>query len=244
MNYLGGAQGLLWQGFLVTLEISGVSLVASCIIGILIGVPAATEVKIVQWMARVYIEIWRGLPQLIVMFIVFFVLPGIGVSFGPVFSGIVGLSLWGSANFAEIVRGGFKSIRAGQQEAARALGFTWPQQMLLVIAPQAFRRIVPPSLGLAAAIIQGSTIASLIGAADILEQGHRSIARLLFNDGSAYSLRIMIAVMAAFFCICYPLILLGRYVEQRLAQDRPPVEIKRRGLARFMIDGATKRHNI
>lgn len=231
MEFLGGSQVLLWQGFLVTLQISGVSLVVSCIAGVLLGISAATDVKMLQWFTRGYIEIWRGLPQVITMFIVFFVLPTLGMNLGPVFSGIVGLSLWGSANFAEIVRGGVKSIRIGQHDAAKALGFNWFQQMRLVIAPQAFRRIIPPSLGLTAAIIQGSTIASLIGAVEIMEQAHRSVARMLFSQGDSHSFSIMLTVMAAFFCLCYPLMLLGRYAEHRMAQDSPGARAKRRGLA-------------
>ena len=229
MEFLGGAQGLLWQGFLVTLQISGVSLVASCVVGMVLGMAAATEIRSLQWFTRGYIEIWRGLPQLITMFIVFFVLPRLGANFGAVFSGIVGLSLWGSANFAEIVRGGVKSILAGQHDAAKALGFNWFQQMRLVIAPQAFRRIIPPSLGLTAAIIQGSTIASLIGAVEIMEQAHRSVARMLFSQGDSHSLAVMLTVMAAFFCFCYPLILLGRYAEHRMAGHSPRTKKRRRG---------------
>jgi polar amino acid transport system permease protein len=224
MDFLGGAQYLLWQGFLVTMQISSISLVASGVIGVVLGVLAVVELKSVQWAIRAYIEVWRGLPQLITMFMVFFILPKVGMNFGPVFSGTVGLTLWGSANFAEIVRGGVKSIRIGQQEAAQALGFTWLQQMRLVIAPQALYRIIPPSFGLAAAIIQGSTIASLIGAADILEQSHRSVARLLFGQGSGHSLPIMLTVMAAFFCLCYPLMLLGRYAEHRAVAGSPKVD--------------------
>lgn len=230
MDFLGGSQWLIWQGFLITLLISAASLVVSCIVGILLGVPAATENKGLQWFTRGYIEIWRGLPQLITMFMVFFILPKLGVNFGPVFSGIIGLSLWGSANFAEIVRGGITSIRVGQQDAAKALGLTWLQQMRLVIGPQALRRIIPPSLGLTAAVIQGSTIASLIGAVEIIEQSHRSIARLLFSQGTAYSLPIMLTVMAAFFCLCYPLMLLGRYAEHRMNQYAPAPTERRRGL--------------
>lgn len=229
MEFLGGSERLLWQGFLVTLQISGVSLIASCIIGMLFGIGAATEVKVLQWFTRLYIEIWRGLPQLITMFIIFFALPKLGVNFGPVFSGIVGLSLWGSANFAEIVRGGVKSIRVGQHDAAKALGFNWFQQMRLVIAPQAFRRIIPPSFGLTAAVIQGSTIASLIGAVEIMEQAHRSVARMLFSEGDSRSFAIMLTVMAAFFCFCYPLMLLGRYAEHRMTPGSPGTKAKRRG---------------
>ncbi len=218
MDFLGGAQNLLWQGFLVTLEISSAALVLSTIFGILIGIPSATNIAILKYAARTYIELWRGLPQLVTMFIVYFMLPVLGINVGPVVSGIIGLSFWGSANFAEIIQGGIKSIKTGQHEAAKALGFDWLQLMRLVIMPQTIRRIIPPSLGLSAAIIQGSTIASLIGAADILEQGHRITSRLLFTAGSGNSLVIMLIIMLAFFCLCYPLILLGRYAELRMSQ--------------------------
>jgi polar amino acid transport system permease protein len=236
MNFLGGAEFLLWQGFLVTMQISSVALVASCIVGLVLGVPAATDNKVVQAVTRVYIELWRGLPQLITMFMVFFILPKLGLNLSPVVSGIVGLTLWGSANFAEIVRGGIKSIKVGQQDAAKSLGFTWFQQMWLVIGPQALRRVIPPSLGLAAAIIQGSTIASLIGAADIIVQAHRSTARLLFSEGTGYSMPIMLTVMFAFFIICYPLMLMGRYAEHRMALTQLGEAPKKRGLVKLVAD--------
>jgi polar amino acid transport system permease protein len=96
---------------------------------------------------RAYVEVWRGLPIIITLFFIFFVLPLIGLEVDTFVAAAVGLTLWGSANVAEVVRGAVQSVPRGQSEAAAALGFPWPRRMRFVILPQATRRALPPLVG-------------------------------------------------------------------------------------------------
>ena len=141
-----------------------------------------------QWLIRLYIEVWRGLPILITIFLIFFALPALGVSFtvaGITFDGrfaawvaaTIGLILWGSAQVAEATRGAVQSIPREQHEAASALGFGWVGRHAFVILPQAFRRLLPPLVGLLVNIIQNTTIAQVIGAPELLETGERQVER-------------------------------------------------------------------
>ena len=145
------ARYMLEEGLVLTLKVAAVALVGSTIIGVTLGTLLTIRFRPMQWLIRLYIEVWRGLPILITIFIIFFALPALGVSFtvaGITFDGrfaawvaaTIGLILWGSAQVAEATRGAVQSIPREQHEAASALGFGWVGRHAFVILPQAFRR--------------------------------------------------------------------------------------------------------
>jgi polar amino acid transport system permease protein len=130
------ASYMLKTGFVFTLKIAAISLVASTLIGVTLGTLITIRFRPLQWLIRLYIEVWRGLPILITVFIVFFALPALGIQvevLGYTFDGrfaawvaaTIGLTLWGSAQVAEATRGAVQSIPREQHEAAAALGFGW-----------------------------------------------------------------------------------------------------------------------
>jgi His/Glu/Gln/Arg/opine family amino acid ABC transporter permease subunit len=174
---------------------------------------------------RAYVEIWRGLPILVTIFLIYFAFPRLDETI-PYLPNIeplaafqaatVGLILWGSAQVAEATRGAVQSIRQEQHEAAAALGFGWVGRHLYVILPQAARRLMPPLIGLLVNVIQNTTIAGLIGVGEGLETGNRSTERLLFATGSSHALAIFGLVMAFFFVISFPLTRLAAFLEKRL----------------------------
>ena len=129
---------------------------------------------------RLYIEVWRGLPILVTIFIIFFALPAVSgtLRFSALTAAAIGLILWGSAQVAEATRGAVESIPREQHEAAAALGFGWVGRHVFVILPQALRRLLPPMVSLLVNIIQNTTIAQVIGAAELLETGERQVERL------------------------------------------------------------------
>jgi polar amino acid transport system permease protein len=128
--------------------------------------------------------------------------------------------LWGSAQVAEATRGAVESIPREQHEAASALGFGWVGRHFFVILPQSFRRLLPPLVSLLVGIIQNSTLAQVIGAAEILESAERSVERLTAAPpagiGEIKAIQIYGAVMVLFFCISFPLTRLAAYLERRL----------------------------
>jgi His/Glu/Gln/Arg/opine family amino acid ABC transporter permease subunit len=171
---------------------------------------------------RLYIEVWRGLPILVTVFIVYFGLPSISpeLEFGPLSAAAIALVVWGSAQVAEATRGAVQSIPREQHEAAAALGFGWVGRHRSVILPQALRRLLPPFVGLLVNIIQNSTLASVIGGIELLQAGKSQVERLTFfppaGIGEIHAFEIFVFVAAVFFLISFPLTRLAAYLEKRL----------------------------
>jgi len=211
------------EGLRGTLEIAVVSLVGALVIGVLLGTLLTIDFRPLRAAIRLYIEVWRGLPILVTIFIIFFALPAASpaLEFSPLTAAAIGLILWGSAQVAETTRGAVVSIPREQHEAAAALGFGWIGRHVFVILPQALRRLLPPVVSLLVNIIQNTTIAQVIGANELLESGERSVERLTapppIGLGEVHAFEIYGAVMVVFFLISFPLTRLAAYLERRLA---------------------------
>ncbi len=205
-----------------TIRIASISLVGSVVIGVTLGTLLTIDFRPTRWLIRLYIEVWRGLPILVTLFVVFFALPSVSqqLEFDPFTAATIALTLWGSAQVAEATRGAVQSIPHEQHEASAALGFGWVGRHRFVILPQALRRLLPPVVSLMANIIQNSTIAQVIGAAELLETGERSVERLAAPEpigaGEIHAFEIYAAVMVIFFCLSFPLTRLAAYLERRL----------------------------
>jgi len=214
--WVGPVADYLAGGLRETALLALVSIAASLLVGILLGALLTLPGKPVRAVVRAYVEIWRGLPIIITLFLIFSVLPIIGVRVNTFIAAAIGLSLWGSANVAEVVRGAVQSVPRGQAEAAAALGFSWTGRMRHVLLPQAARRALPPLIGLVVNLTQQTSLAAVIGLVDILEASQRSIERLTLSGGSTHAVPILGAVLAVFFVICLPLTMLSRWYERRL----------------------------
>jgi polar amino acid transport system permease protein len=216
------AEYMAREGLKGTAKVAVISLSAS----LLVGIPLGTLLTIRFWpsraLIRLYIEVWRGLPIIVTILAIFFLLPKLWSSFrfDPFISAAIGLSLWGSAQVAEATRGAVQSIPREQHEAAAALGFGWVGRHVFVILPQAFRRLLPPLVSLLVNIIQNTTLAQVIGAAELLETGERSVERLTapppIGPGEVHAFEIYGAVAVVFFLISFPLTRLAAYLERRL----------------------------
>ncbi len=205
-------------GLVNTLKIAGMALVGSTVIGIVLGTLLTIRFLPLQGLIRFYIEVWRGLPILVTIFMIFFLLPSLSPHLqidDPLIAAAIGLTLWGSAQVAEATRGAVVSIPREQHEAASALGFGWIGRHAYVILPQALRRLLPPTVGLLVNIIQNTTIAQVIGAPELLEASERQVERLTF-EGQEHAIEIYGAVMVIFFVISFPLTRLAKYLEKRL----------------------------
>ena len=214
---------VLEEGLVNTLKIAAIALVGSTLVGITLGTLLTIKFLPLRAVIRLYIEIWRGLPILVTIFIMFFALPAVSLSlrFDALTAGAIALILWGSAQVAETTRGAVQSIPREQHEAASALGFGWVGRHAFVIMPQALRRLLPPLVGLLVNIIQNTTIVQVIGASELLETAKRQVERLTAPPpagvGEIHSFEIYAAVMVIFFCISFPLTRLSAYLERRLS---------------------------
>jgi len=214
------ADYMFHEGLKNTLRIALYAVLASTLVGIVLGTLMTIRFLPLRALIRLYIEVWRGLPILVTVFLVYYALPTTPVihhRFGAVTGAALGLALWGSAQVAEATRGAVQSIPREQHEAASALGFGWVGRHRSVILPQALRRLLPPLVSLLANVIQNTTIASLIGVTEVLSTGQRSIERLQFEPGAhSHAFAIYAAVLAAFFLISFPLTRLAIFLEKRL----------------------------
>jgi polar amino acid transport system permease protein len=211
-----------------TFEIAGEAVAASAIVGVVLGTLMTIRFLPLRGLIRLYIEVWRGLPIIVTIFLIFFALPELKLDLlgwkvtqlSPAQAAALGLSLWGSAQIAEATRGAVQSIPNEQHDAAAALGFGWVGRHVFVIIPQALRRLLPPMVSLLVNVIQNTTLAALIGAPELLEASKRQVERLAgpppAGTAELHALEIYGAVMALFFLISFPLTRLAAYLERRL----------------------------
>ncbi len=216
------ARYMLETGLKNTLRTAAISMVAAMFIGVTLGTLITIRFWPTRSLIRLYIEVWRGLPIIVTLFIVHFALPSVSprLEFDPFTSGTITLTLWGSAQIAEATRGAVQSIHRGQHEAAAALGFGWVGRHFYVILPQSFRRLIPPLVGLLVGIILNTTLIQVLGGAELLETAERSVERLAAPPPSGefeiHAFEIYGAVMVLFFVICFPLTRLAAYLERKM----------------------------
>jgi polar amino acid transport system permease protein len=216
------ARYILLEGLPGTLRVSAIAVTGAVLIGVVLGTLITIRFLPLQALLRLYIEVFRGLPILVTVFLVFFGLPSVRpeLEFDPLSAASIALVLWGSAQVAEATRGAVQSIPHEQHEAASALGFGWVGRHAHVILPQALRRLLPPLVSLLVNIIQNSTLAQVIGGLEILEAGERQTERLAavppIGPGEYHGFEIFAGVAALFFVISFPLTRLAAYLERRL----------------------------
>ena len=175
-----------------------------------------------RWLIRLYIEVFRGLPIIVTLFLVYYGLPPISpaLQFSPLNATAIALVLWGSAQVAEASRGAVGSIPGEQHEAAAALGFGWVGRHRYVILPQALRRLLPPLVSLLVNIIQNTTLAGVIGGLELLSAAQRQNERVAavppIGTGQIHALEIFLGIAVLFFLISFPLTRLAAYLERRL----------------------------
>lgn len=163
--------GILMQGLWLTLEVSFIAIIFGIVIGLFAGLARISSNPALKWSAITYIELIRGSPLLVQIFIWYFVLGTLINTIlakhdmwqvPPLWFGVAALAMFTGAYVAEIVRAGIQSIHRGQSEASRSLGMTYVQSMIHVILPQAFRRIIPPLAGQFISMIKDSSLLGII----------------------------------------------------------------------------------
>jgi His/Glu/Gln/Arg/opine family amino acid ABC transporter permease subunit len=209
---------LLWYS-LTTLKIAAVSFVIAVAVGLLFALLRISHNRFLRGFAVTFIEVARGLPIVVVLYIVYFVppqlFPGLNWSWFTDFTGaVVGLGLHGGAILAEVFRSGIEALHKGQREAAISLGMTPAQSMTYIILPQATRIILPPVANYAIGLLKDTSLCSLIGVNELMNDA-KSIA---FADYQPMAVFVLVAVI--YFVMSFPLSMAVRYMEGRLAVSR------------------------
>ena len=201
----------LLAGAWMTVKITSLSVGVGIIIGIIGGLMRVSKNPILFWLSTIYVEIIRGTPLLVQIFIVYFGLPSIGIRLTPYLSAVAALGINSGAYVSEIVRGGIQSISKGQMEAARSLGMSYAQAMRYVILPQALVRILPPLGNEFIALIKDSSLVSTIAIAELTRVGQQIITRTF------QSFEIWTGVALFYFVMTFIMSRIVRFLESRLA---------------------------
>ena len=166
----------LLSGLSVTILITFFSIFFSLLIGLFISLLEISSIKLLIWINRVYIEIFRSIPLLVLILWVYYGLPIVfGISFAPFMAGIISLALSDSAFEAEIFRAGLQSIAKGQKDAAKSIGLNKYQEIRFIILPQALRIILPAIGNQFVYVLKMSSIVSIIGLADLTRKANELV---------------------------------------------------------------------
>lgn len=197
------------EGTLKTLEISAIALLLAIPIGIVFGIGRISRNSVIRFISSAYVEVMRGVPLLVLLIWIFFVL-GQFLKLGSYWGSIIGLAIFTGAFIAEIVRSGIQGVPKGQMEAARSSGMNYWQAMRIIILPQAFRRVLPPLASQFIMLIKDSSLVSVIGATD-LTLNAKNLVSTTFR-----SIEVWTFVGLIYFAMTFTLSLIIRYIEKRL----------------------------
>ncbi|MDO5521251.1 MAG: amino acid ABC transporter permease [bacterium] len=204
----------LLEGLWVTIKISMLAIIVSIILGILFGMVMTMKHPMIKGVCRVYLEFIRIMPQLVLLFLVYF---GATKAFQIHISGKVAavlvFSLWGTAEMGDLVRGALVSIPYHQYESGMALGLTRLKIFRYIIIPQTLRRLIPLAINLATRMIKTTSLIVLIGVVEVLKVGQQIIEANRFTVPDA-ALWIYAVVFFLYFIVCYPISLLARKLER------------------------------
>ncbi len=205
----------LLGGLWVAVRISLIAVAISIPLGILLGIVMTSKNPIVKVITRVYLEFVRIMPQLVLLFIVFFgATSALGINISGELSSIIVFTVWGTAEMSDLVRGALISIPKHQYESAAALTLTPSQTYLYVIIPQTVRRLVPLSINLITRMIKTTSLILMIGVVEVLKVAQQIIeANRMSSPNAAFG--VYLTVLLMYFIICWPISMLAKRLEKK-----------------------------
>ncbi len=208
----------LWGGFVMTLVIAVTGIVAALPLGILLALGRRSDMPAVSLFSVIFIEFWRGVPLITVLFMSSVMLPLFlpdGVTFDKLLRALIGVALFSSAYMAEVVRGGMQAIPKGQYEGAMAVGLNYWQSMRMIILPQALKIVIPGIVNTFIGLFKDTTLVSIIGLLDFL-----GMINLSHSDSNwATPVQAMTSYVFCafiFFLFCFGMSRYSIFMEDRL----------------------------
>ena len=205
---------LLLAGAGVTIEITAIAVGLGFVFGLITSVCRLSGVKILNILAVCYVNIIRGTPLLVQIFLIYFALPMIiGERINPFVAAVAACSVNSGAYVAEIFRAGIQSVDKGQMEAGRSLGLSWMQTMRYIILPQAFKHVIPPLGNEFISMTKETSLVSVIGFEELTRRGQLIIAK------TYGSFEIWMTVAALYLIMTLSIAQLVSFLERRFATD-------------------------
>ena len=212
----------LGSGILKTLEFTFASFAGAVLAGMVLALMRESPVAPVRWVARIYTEIFKNLPLLTEIFLVYFGLASLGLRLSVFEAGCVSLIVFYAAYLSEIFRGGLQGIAAGQREAAHALGLTEREVLTGVVLPQAVRLVMPATTTMLVDMLKSTSLLITISAAELMTVG-QLIASTTFR-----AMEVYLVIGVIYFAMCYPLSLVSLWLERKLKAGTPLSPRRRR----------------
>ncbi|MBR0218453.1 MAG: amino acid ABC transporter permease [Clostridia bacterium] len=206
----------LLGGLWVTLRLALITIGLSCLFGLLFGLLMLSKKRGTKVFCRVWLEIVRFMPQLVLLYIVYF---GFARLFGWDLDGetsaVIVFTFWGTAEMGDLIRGALTSIPLHQTESAAALGLKKGQVYLYVLIPQTLRRLLPQAINLSTRIIKTTALVKMINVTEVLKVGQQIIGQFYRQPDAAFWVYFVIFLL--YFLVCWPFSLLAKQLEKRWA---------------------------
>ncbi|MBI6871194.1 amino acid ABC transporter permease [Clostridium aciditolerans] len=205
----------LFGGLLVTGGIAFISIILGSLLGIIFGIIRTSKSKVVSFVGRLYLELFRIIPILVWLFIVYFgVTTALDIQLSGEVVSVIVFSLWGAAEMGDIVRGALESLPKHQIESGKALGLNFWGLYRYILIPQAIRRMLPGAINLATRMVKTTSLVVLIGVIDVIKIGQQIIELSRFKVPTA-SFWVYGFVFILYFIICYPLSRISKKLEAK-----------------------------
>jgi polar amino acid transport system permease protein/cystine transport system permease protein len=202
----------LLKGALVTLEITGATLVVAAVLGLGLALMRRARVPMVGALAATYIEVMRSVPVLTTLFVIYFGLAYLGVQLPSFVAAVIGLGMLGASYMAEIIRAGIEAVHQGQREAAVSLGMTPSQAMRFIVLPQALRVIVAPTANYTIGLLKDTAIVSTVAAPELLFAAKSLVSQTILP------MQVYLLTASIYFVMSWPLARAARHLELRLSR--------------------------
>lgn len=195
----------LLLGLLVTARIAFISILIGSFLGILVGLLRTSKSRVLQFIFRFYLELFRIIPILVWLFIAYFgVTSLLDIHVDGELVAVVIFSLWGAAEMGDIVRGALESLPRHQIESGKAIGLSFWGLYRYILIPQAVRRMLPGAINLSTRMVKTTSLVVMIGVIDVVKVGQQIIERSMLKEPTA-SFWIYGLIFVLYFVICYPL---------------------------------------
>jgi len=207
---------------LITLVVAITGIVASLPLGIILALGRRSEMPVARLLSTIFIEFWRGIPLITVLFMASVMLPLFmpeGVNFDNLLRALIGVMLFSAAYMAEVIRGGLQAIDKGQYEGAQAMGLSYWQTMRLVILPQALTHVIPGIVNTFIGLFKDTTLVSIVGIFDLLGAAQSTIADPSWSS-HVQALSVYVYVALLFFVFCFAMSRYSIYMENKLSKSR------------------------
>ncbi len=217
-SWVAKYSGMLYKAFVMTLKLGAIAVICGSVLGLIVGILSTSKSKVlipIRVILRVYVELLRGCPLIVQLFMIYFGLPYIGINVNVAVTTFTVFTLYSGAYIAEIVRSGIESIPKGQWEAGYSLNLKYPTILLRIIMPQTIKLALASLVGFYIGMIKDTSLASIIGYTELVRGGQG----IMNQTGKPFEVYLIVGI--CYFIICFPLSKLVGVIEKKVgAHDR------------------------